>query len=330
MRHINYHRVSASTHFELGGKLAQLFKASFKRKYSLFIKSNSLNKTLLSQSKKYASITSKYFPLHIEELKGYAQGLGVEFELFWYLYLHDDYIIPPEKCTSCFSSDGNIIGHNEDNLASLDNEIAIVEKTIDGVTTLGLHYYNGLGGDACSINSFGYVQTINTLHNVDSRIGVPRNVIARWFSETKNPRSDYDLVKKIPQSSGYSYSFCNQKGEVINIETTATKSEITAPLLPFVHTNHYLLPSLKKYEKQTTHPGNSIERCGFASKHIQSVSTAKDMMKLLESVSSLPSNDRRESGTIARMVFDLKRKHIWCWLARESSRGWIQYPISFL
>ena len=130
------------------------------------------------------------------------------------------------------------------------------------------------------------------------------------------------------RSMGYSYTFGNIKGKVTNIETTSNDVRLVNVILPFVHTNHYLT-DLSTYEN-IIGPTNSVERYKQASQLISSVNTAEEMMSVLEQVSCLVSNKERECDTIARMVFDLRNKVVWCWMARESSKGWIKYPIRFL
>ena len=328
MRHIHHYSVKAQTHFELGLKLAHQFKTSFFEKYNTVLTDGSIQKNALIHAQQYSLLAELHFPQYIEELKGYAQGVGVDFEVLWYLYLRDDLIAPTDKCTSVYSSDGLIIGHNEDNCDNLTDRITVLEKTIGDISILELHYHNSIGGDVCSVNSHGYVQTINTLHHVDNQVGVPRNIIARWLSETKNPAADFELMQHIPRNAGYSHTFSNLQGKVVNIEATAKKSYLTEISGSFVHTNHYL-SSLSEIEN-ISHPGNSRERKKHAESLVNTVHTPSDMMQLLEQVTLLESNDTRESKTLARMVFDLKNKAVWSWLQRENSLGWVQYPLTFL
>lgn len=328
MRHTHYYRVKARTHFELGYKLAKLFKSPSLDTYHAILKQTFLNKKILSESQIYFRFTQDHFPQYIEELKGYANGLGVDFGSFWLTFLYEELNAYPEKCTSCYSSDGMIIGHNEDFDDHFKKRISLVEKTVGNMNIFELYYYNSLGGTSCSINSHGYVQTINTQNHTDQRIGVPRNVIARWLSETDGPQKDYEKMKKMMRSMGYSHTFGNTHGEVTNIESSANASKLLDVALPFVHTNHYLT-DLSIYE-DTTGPSNSVERYDQANKLIFDVKTAQDMMHLLESVSSLASNKERKSDTIARMVFDLRNRVVWCWLQRERTKGWIKYPLKFL
>ncbi|MCX6730823.1 MAG: C45 family autoproteolytic acyltransferase/hydrolase [Candidatus Roizmanbacteria bacterium] len=328
MKHSHYYQVKAQTHFELGSKLAVLFKSSSLTTYTSILRKIAPKKSTLIDAQKHLHVSEEYFPQYIEELKGYAHGLDVDFDSFWLTFLFEELNAYPDKCTSCFSTDGMIVGHNEDFPLFFEDTISVLEKTIGDKTIFELFYINSLGGSACGINSHGFIQTINTLNHTDQQIGVPRNIIARWLSETNNPKIEYEKLKTIKRSMGYSHTFCDLQGKVVNIESSGTESYLTHPQLPFVHTNHYLSP-LSQFEAKMV-GGNSRDRFMEATKGVGSVKTAQDMMKLLEHISELPSNKNRESNTIARMVFDLKKKSVWCWLVREKTKGWIEYPLSFI
>lgn len=328
MTHTHYYTVDAKTHFEEGYSLAQLFLTSSREIVEDTLKAMKPNPFLLEKSKLYLKETQKHFNPYIETLKGYAKGIGVDFSLFWLTFLTEELNSYPEKCSSCFSADGMIIGHNEDFYSYYSDRIAFVEKKVGSVSTLELCYHNSIGGTACGINSHGIVQTINTLHHTDTSIGVPRNIIARWLADTANPEIDFQKMKGITRSLGYSHTFAAPTGKICNIESTATQSVYSSVQPPYVHTNHYI-SSLSSYEDASS-PGNSEDRYAEAKKGINSVKTAQDMMQLLERISCLQSNKERQCDTIARMVFDLKRKEVWGWLEREKSKGWICYPIQFL
>ena len=97
-----------------------------------------------------------------------------------------------EKCTTFVINNGQKLSPIMKIGKDSKNDIYILRKTIKDTTLLELYYYNTLGGISISINSFGLVQAINTLEHIDSQIGVPRNIIARWLSETKDPEMDYE------------------------------------------------------------------------------------------------------------------------------------------
>lgn len=329
MRHTHYYRVKADTHFELGYKLGKLFKSPSLDTYHAILKQISLQPFILSQSQTFLALTEREFPQYIEELKGYAKGMGVEFASFWLVFLNEELNVYPEKCTSLMTNGGALIGHNEDFDDHFKKRITLLEKTIGKLTILELFYYTSLGGTSCSVNSHGFVQTINTLTHTDQRVGIPRNVIGRWLSETTNAHADYSRMRQIVRSMGYCHNFAHVKSRISFIESSANAVNYQKAHSPYVHTNHYLT-QLDTYEEREGEPGNSMERYTKATLGMNSQMSVDEMKRLLEEISSLSSNKERQSQTIARVVIDLKENNWWCWLAREQSKGWVRYPIHFI
>ncbi len=324
MKHLHFYKIAAKTHFELGHTLGKLFKSPSLFTYNAILSKMLSVPSLLEKSKLYLEISKKYFPHYIEELEGYAKGMGVNFDSFWLTFLNEEFDIYPDKCTSCYVGNGQLVGHNEDFDDHYKKRITILEKTIRGVTIFELFYYNGLGGTAASVNSFGFTQTVNTLNHTDEQIGVPRNMIARWLSETKDPEEDFQKLKKIPRSLGYNHTFSSPNGQVWNIESTAGEARLTMPKTPYVHTNHYLTDlKNKEIHAPTT---SSYERYEYASSQTVSVKDKKDVEQLLENTSNL-EKDKKKNNTIARFVVDRASKSIDVWLKREEQKGWITYPV---
>jgi hypothetical protein len=272
-------------------------------------------------------MTQREFPQHIEELKGYAKGIGVDFASFWLVFLNEELNVYPEKCTTIITNNGLLIGHNEDYDDHFKKRITVLEKTIGNTSIIELFYYNSIGGTSCSVNSHGVAQTINTLTHTDARAGVPRNVIGRWLSETSDPESDFAHMKRMVRSLGYCHNFGSRKG-IWYIESSAHAAALSKAVSPHIHTNHYLT-NLKTYEEKTEE-GNSRERFERAQSLAKDTMTVEEMKHALEEVAALESNKARVSDTIARVVIDLVKKEWWCWLAREKNKGWVRYPIHFL
>lgn len=329
MRHTHYYRVKAQSNFELGYKLGKLFKAPSLDTYHAILKQITIQSSVLNYAQTFLKLTEDIFPHYIEELKGYAKGLDIDFASFWLVFLNEELDVYPEKCTTVMTNGGELVGHNEDFDDHFKKRITILEKTIGDTSILELFYYTSLGGTSCSVNSNGYVQTINTLTHTDQRVGIPRNIIGRWLSETKNISADFEKLKQIVRSMGYCHNFAHAREGISFIESSAHSAHLQVANSPHAHTNHYIT-HLSTYEDKSGEPGNSEERCHLAKNGAKPEMTVEQMQKLLENVTSLASNKERQSETIARVVIDLKAKDWWCWLAREKSKGWIRYPIRFL
>lgn len=196
-------------------------------------------------AQKYFSYANKYFPNLISEVKGIADGSGQDFDMIWLLnveeILIDDYF---DKCTSIVLREENdkiYLYHNEDFEDYYANNLAIIKANINNkVKFLSLTFAGMLCGSSISVNSFGLVQGINSLHPRDYRVGVPKNFISRAILECKNIKEALDVIKIKERASGYNHILV-QGNNIIDVETTATKFKVfNVKDNIFVHTNNYL------------------------------------------------------------------------------------------
>jgi len=324
--HTNYFEIEANSFFDLGVNKGRLFKKqlvnSIKKE-----KQDKLWGKRLEKSKEYLNFTIKSFPNLVEELKGYAKGAGVQFEEVWALSLEDE-LDDVDKCTTIITNNGKLVAHNEDWSANSKDAICVLKKTIKDLTIFELFYYNTLGGNSISVNSHGIVQSINTLSHTDKRVGIPRNVIARWFSQTKSPQNDYSKLSTLTNSAGYSHNFINPQGEIWNIESSAFKHELSKIASPFVHTNHYLTE--KKELENNNNLSGTFDRYKHASENIKKSMSLVDVQNLMSDESKGKKISIFNERTIARMIVDLESFAIHIWLLRESKKGWVKYDMDFL
>lgn len=205
----------------------------------------------LKQAIEYLSVTKEYFVPYVQEMEGYAKGAGVDFLECWTRSLEDEFsFYRADHCTSIVTNDGKLISHNEDWANDAADEICVLQKTIGNLTLLELNYFNTLGGNSASINSYGYIHLINTLAHSDWQLGVPRNVIARFMSETKDPMQDFKRLASLKRATGYNHNIISMNGKMWNIESTAKAQMMIDLASPFVHTNHYLSEQLKPLEAE--------------------------------------------------------------------------------
>lgn len=327
MLHDHYYEIAAETPYELGLKRGELFgdvarETLIRNKYER----TWLKKLELSQAS--FTLTQRHFPQLIEELKGYAEGSHISLSDFWTMSLEDDFD-DVDKCTTIVTNNGLLISHNEDWDEVSEDNICVLKKSLRGVTTFELFYYNTLGGASACINSYGISMMINTLTHTDRQIGVPRNVIARWLSETKNPEADFEKMKDIPRSLGYDHIFASSKGQVWNIESSATAQVLEKPDLPFVHTNHFLTKELVGFEENDDSTG-TYERYEQACKNVREKMTVDELISLNSTTNNNEKDSIMNNRTIGRMVIDFAGRVAKIWLKREKEKGWVDYPLEFL
>ena len=328
MAHENYFEIEANTYYELGLREGELF-GRFLREAIAVHKTERSWKTALGRARSHLGITQNSFPHLIEELQGYADGAGVAFDDLWVLNLEDELFgREVDKCTSIVTNNGRLIAHNEDWDAEAENAICVLRKTLSHATTLELFYLNTLGGNAVSINSSGFVHAINTLAHTDEQVGVPRNVIARWFSETSDPESDFQEMCRLRRSAGYHHMLASLDGRIWSIECSAKKQQLSRPNAPFVHTNHFLT-ELAYLEDDDKGSGTLI-RYGCASSRVKRSMSVNMLKGLMSDASGTRPNGIFNEKTIARMIIDFKKMMAHIWLLREEEKGWLAYDIDFV
>ncbi|HEX8036728.1 MAG TPA: C45 family peptidase [Ktedonobacterales bacterium] len=327
-RHDNYFTFQAENTYDLGLQLGAHFKEAVQSKVNSIVR-NDAWALQLKRSLEYLSVTKEYFPHYVQEIAGYARGADVDFLECWTQSLEDEFSLYREDhCTSIVTNDGKLISHNEDWANDAAHDICVLQKTIGNLTILELNYIYTLGGNSASINSSGYIHLINTLTHSDWQIGVPRNVIARFMSETQDPIQDFKRFTSLKRATGYNHNIINMGGKLWNIESTAREQIMVELASPFVHTNHYLSEQLKLLEAETT--ASTFRRYEVASDNVSPHMSEQELMNLVSDTSQGPDLSIFNERTIARMIVDVEQRRAKIWLRREAAKGWVEYPLEFM
>jgi len=330
MTHRHYHAVEASSLAELGAKLGEMFGSRLHEGLKAARKQRDWRRKA-GAAEPLLDAARKHFPQYIEELEAYAKAARIPLLELWALSIEDDLdSMAPEKCTTVVTNSGRLVIHNEDWDRDAAEAICVLKTTIAGCTTLEIYYYEvPLGGSAISIGSNGYLHAVNSLDHADCGIGVPKNVVARWLSDTRNPVSDFERLKTLPRASGYNHVLVGLHGEVFDIESSATRQVLLRPKLPHIHTNHFLSEELQDCEA-ADEADSTFKRYVRACALARPTMTVSEAMALAGDGAGRGRNNVMNRETIARMVVDLDRRCAHIWLARESGAGWIAYPLDFL
>lgn len=328
--HKNYFEFKAENNFDLGKIMGKNFEAQSKLALETENKNPEEFKLKIARAKKYLDFNQKYFPQYVEELRGYAEGAQMDFFDLYTLSLEDevaqDYLEarpPSEKCTTFITNGGKTFAHNEDWDKGSEEKISIVRKTINDLSILELYYANTLGGNSVSINSNGFVIGINSMVSNDVVMGVSKNFVARWLSETRGPDSDIAKLKTLPRSQGHNTNILGQNGRIWNIEYTSHNIIASNPASPFVHSNHYLT-ELSKFEANTNLSG-TFERYVCARQKIKPVMDTEEIIELGNDSSVGPQKSIFNERTIAKIIVDIDSRTAKIWLLREDKLGWVDY-----
>lgn len=329
--HGNYFDISGSSPFDYGVTLGEVLRAQshawVDRKFS-----DPLLGEKIDRARDYLELTGHYFPQYIEELLGQAKSLGLSLDEMWAFSLEEELDFldsPSERCTTVVSRGGLLLGHTEDEDLGSQDSVVVLRKQINDVTALELYFLGTLGGNGFSINSHGVASTRNVLADFDTQFGLPRNTVARYLSETGNPRQDLARISRMPRRMGNCTVFTTHSGEVIAAETTARNVVIFTPDMPYVHTNHYLVPELQPYD-HTENATSTFERYARASEIASPEMSMPDMTALLEDQSMGPQKSIFNERTIAKAVVDWSQLSVLFWLQREQEKGWVRYDLDFV
>jgi hypothetical protein len=162
----------------------------------------------------------------------------------------------------------------------------------------------------------------------DNQIGVPRNVVCRWLSETRDPERDIAVLQNLRRASGYHHNLVSREGQIWSIETTAVHEVLVRPDAPFVHTNHYL-SDLSRYANEESIRGTHTRyRCAFEG--TQDRMNVKSCKQLLSDVSEGKRRSLFNEWTVARVIVDLEGQMAHIWLRREAKKGWVEYDLAGL
>lgn len=323
--HVNFCAFRADNNHDLGIQLGTRFRSAIQARMDGIVRDNDWV-LKLKHAQEYLTITEEFFPQYVREIEGYAEGAEVDFLAFWTRSLEDEFsYYRDEHCTSIITNNGKLISHNEDWSNDAADQLCVLQKTVGDLTILELNYWTTLGGNSASINSHGYIQLINTLTHSDWQMGVPRNVIARFMSETSDPVKDFEKLRSIRRATGYNHNIIDLNGKIWNIESTSKQCVMLQMESPFIHTNHYLSDRLMPYEAETGQ--TTFKRYEVAADRAKPHMSKQELAELGGDTSQGSDLSIFNERTIARTIIDLERKIASIWLAREAERGWVEYPL---
>ncbi len=284
-------------------------------------------------ARKYLPFIEESMPQYLDELRGMSEGSGVAFDDLLvcncFEELTDDMLF--ERCTTvAFTPEHTLdqhvlIGHNEDWLP-IDREWQyVVRVRPDDEAPFVSAVYGGLLPNV-GFNANGIAQCINSVYPDDTRLGIPRLFIGRHGLTA--PRIGVALERALHprRAAGYNHVLADDRGELYNLETTATKFDVLYAGEGFLtHANHYLSDRLHDHE---TEPEELI---GSHVRADRSMCLAKQAMRhgpvTLDNVKCIMADhvnypysicshaedvpQRDQSVTISSYVIDLTARTLW-------------------
>ena len=185
---------------------------------------------------------------YLEEIRAIAEGANLPFSDLFRLNLTELGVFI-EKCTDLIvpirdrSNSGIMIAHNED-WDPRRNDIFILKARTPQISYAILAYDGYLPGLSAGMNSAGLCHSVNYLKPRDFRAGLPRIFLARHLVTAKDFKEVSTFLKNTRRAFGQAIHLA-KKDRYWSLELTARRLVLRKVKLPFLHTNHYLSPSLK-------------------------------------------------------------------------------------
>lgn len=287
------------------------------------------------QARKYLPFVEERYPQYVDEMRGIAEGANVAFDDIIALNSMEAVTMDALHLTRCTSfavneqrtADGHILaGHTEDWIPEDEDDVFVVlVKPNDEAPFLAMTY-GGLLPNV-GFNANGIAQLIDTVYPSDSRIGIPRLVVARAVLASRRISGAIARSIVAHRAAGYNHLVVHDSGEMYSIEVSATRFEILHGTDGYlVHTNHYLSDGMKSIESDPEELISSRVRFFRANRLLResSMHTIKSMQAIQKDHVNLPNSicnhaiewtdplDREK--TITGLVIDLtaREMHI-CW-----------------
>ena len=212
------------------------------------------------QARKYLPFVEERYPQYGDELRGIAEGANVAFDDVLALNTMEAVTMDALHLTRCTSfavneqrtADGHILAaHTEDWIPEDEDDVFVVlVKPNDEAPFLAMTY-GGLLPNV-GFNANGIAQLIDTVYPSDSRIGIPRLVVARAVLAAKRISGAIGRALVAHRAAGYNHLLAHESGEMYSIEVSATRFEILHGTDGFiVHTNHYLADTMKSHGERS-------------------------------------------------------------------------------
>ena len=206
---------------------------------------------------KHLPFVEAYNPDQIAYVRGYSKGSGVPFEdLFLSFCLDEKGLCSDIMVNGEATADGGVYSaHTEDWTPLSEQFLVLLRCRPKGrpsalvMTMGGLEWITGL-------NSAGITLTGNSLYQNDTRVGVPKLMVAPKVLASTTPGEALAAATPPHRASSYNNNITHSSGEMYCVEGTATDFAVLCPERGFlVHTNHYLHPRLAQYETAFGGPG---------------------------------------------------------------------------
>src|SRR5215203_2697152 len=283
------------------------------------------------QARKYLPFAEERYSQYVDELRGIAEGANVSFDDLMVVNAMEAVTMDALHLTRCTSfavneqrtADGHILlAHNEDWVPEDENDVYVISAKPNDEPPYLAMTYGGLLPNV-GLNAYGIAQAIDTVYPNDSRIGIPRLVVARAVLASRRLSGALGRTLVSHRAAGYNHLIVHESGEMYSVEVSARRFDIIHGTDGYiVHTNHYLSQPMKEIESDPEELISSRVRYFRANRLLRenSTHTIKTLQSIQKDHVNLPNSicnhniqgidplDRE--STITAMVIDLTSREM--------------------
>jgi isopenicillin-N N-acyltransferase like protein len=283
------------------------------------------------QSRKYLPFAEERYPQYVDEMRGVAEGANVTLDDVMVVNAMEAVTMDALHLTRCTSfavnetrtADEHVLAaHNEDWIPDDENDVYVISaKPKDEPPFLAMTY--GCLLPNVGFNAYGIAQLIDSVYPNDSRIGIPRLVLARAVLASRRISGAIGRTLISHRAAGYNHLIIHESGEMYSVEVSARRFDILPGTDGYIaHTNHYLSQTMKEIEKDPEELLSSRVRYFRANRLLResSTHTIKSLQTIQKDHVNLPNSicnhnitgidplDRE--STIASLVIDLTSREM--------------------
>jgi len=202
------------------------------------------------------------------------------------------------RCTSFAvneqrTADGHVLlAHNEDWVPEDENDVYVISARPRDEPPFLAMTYGGLLPNV-GFNAYGIAQAIDSVYPNDSRIGIPRLVVARAVLASHRISGALGRTLISHRAAGYNHLIVHESGEMYSVEVSARRFNILHGTDGYMtHTNHYLSSTMKEIEKDPEELISSRVRYFRANRLLResSTHTIKTMQAIQKDHVNLPNS----------------------------------------
>lgn len=275
----------------------------------------------------------RFYPEILEEIRGMADGLGVEamdiagflFSMYCYSY--------GQKC-SCFACSGGgmtILGKNSDFAVEIEKLCDSVYYRLDdgysftGNTTAWTEIEDG-------VNEHGFAAGLTFVYPVKVAPGLNAGMLLRYLLEKcQTVKEALESLRKLPIASAQTFTLADRSGDIALVECNCDKISVKLPQKekPFVFAaNHFVSEEMQGYQYTGIDDCHSHERYhvmekAFAGCHEYNTDFARELLSGKRGF--MCQYDRRQGmDTVWSSIYDLAGGRIYRAEGNPSRKGYVR------